>query len=73
MITLEIADSGVGFDPAHVHHAGLGLISMRERVAIVNGQLAIDAAPGGGGTRVTVRIPLNPRLDPQPVSSSTTA
>src|SRR5688572_29350264 len=72
-ITLEIADSGVGFDPAHVHHAGLGLISMRERVAIVNGQLAIDAAPGGGGTRVTVRIPLNPRLDPQPISSSTTA
>ena len=55
-ITLEIADSGVGFDPAQVHHAGLGLISMRERVAVVNGELAIDAAPGGG-TRVTVRIP----------------
>jgi len=58
-ITLEISDSGVGFDPADVNHAGLGLISMRERVAIVNGQLAIDAAPGGG-TRVTVRIPFAP-------------
>jgi signal transduction histidine kinase len=58
-IRLEITDSGVGFDPARVLHAGLGLVSMRERVAIVNGQLAIDSAPGGG-TRVTVRIPFEP-------------
>jgi signal transduction histidine kinase len=71
-ITLEIADSGIGFDPARVQHAGLGLVSMRERVAIVNGELAIDAAPGGG-TRVTVRIPLNLRLDPHSVSSPTMA
>jgi signal transduction histidine kinase len=29
---------------------------MRERVAILKGQLNIDAVPGGG-TRVAVRIP----------------
>jgi signal transduction histidine kinase len=56
-IALQIVDSGVGFDPKQVQHAGLGLVSMRERVAILHGQLAIDAVPGGG-TRVSVRIPL---------------
>jgi signal transduction histidine kinase len=56
-IALQIIDSGVGFDPKQAQHGGLGLVSMRERVAILHGQLAIDAAPGGG-TRVSVRIPL---------------
>ena len=56
-IALAIADSGVGFDPRRVLDTGLGLVSMRERVAILNGELSIDAAPGGG-TRVRVRIPL---------------
>jgi signal transduction histidine kinase len=59
-VDLRIADAGVGFDPRDVPHTGLGLVSMRERVAILNGQLAIDAVPGGG-TRVIVRIPLEPQ------------
>jgi signal transduction histidine kinase len=54
-LELLVVDSGVGFDPGHAH-AGLGLVSMRERVAILKGQLNIDAVPGGG-TRVAVRIP----------------
>src|SRR5262249_52030871 len=57
-IALQIADSGIGFDPRHIPHAGLGLHSMRERVAILNGQLTIDAAPGRG-TQITVRILLD--------------
>jgi signal transduction histidine kinase len=57
-IDLLVIDSGVGFDPRHVPHAGLGLVSMRERVAILKGQLTIDAVPGGG-TRVAVRIPVD--------------
>jgi signal transduction histidine kinase len=56
-IELEVADSGVGFDPNQVSQAGLGLVSMRERVAVLDGQLTIDAVPGGG-TRITARIPL---------------
>ena len=56
-IALQVADSGVGFDPAHVPHAGLGLVSMRERVAALDGRLAIDAVPGRG-TQIMVRIPL---------------
>lgn len=57
-IGVQIVDAGVGFDPTHVHRAaGLGLVSMRERVAALNGQLTIDAVPGQG-TRITVRIPV---------------
>ena len=56
-IALQIADAGVGFDPTDTRSAGLGLASMRERVAVLKGQLAINAAPGAG-TQITVRIPL---------------
>jgi signal transduction histidine kinase len=56
-IALEIADAGVGFDPRQIPHTGLGLVSMQERVAALDGRLAIDAAPGRG-TQITVRLPL---------------
>jgi signal transduction histidine kinase len=56
-ITLQIADSGVGFDPGNIANAGLGLVSMRERVAALDGRLTIDAVPGGG-TRITACIPV---------------
>ena len=56
---LIVADSGIGFDPLVADHAGLGLASMRERVAILKGQLSIQAAPGGG-TRISVRVPVTP-------------
>ena len=55
-IVLQVSDSGDGFDPDHVPHDGLGLVSMRERAADLDGRLTIDAAPGRG-TRITVRIP----------------
>ena len=35
---------------------GLGLVSMEERVRLVNGKLSANSRPGGG-TRVAVRIP----------------
>ena len=56
-IALEVSDSGVGFDPANLASAGLGLVSMQERVAALKGQLAIHSAPGAG-TRIEARIPL---------------
>src|SRR5262249_586621 len=59
VVALHIADWGVGFDPNDVRHGGLGLISMRERVAFLRGQLVIHAFPGGG-TRVGVRVPVAP-------------
>ena len=61
-LTLQIADSGVGFDPHSTRQSGLGLISMRDRVAFLRGQLAIHAAPGGG-TRIGVNLPIGPLAD----------
>jgi signal transduction histidine kinase len=58
-VYLQIADTGVGFDPVALEHAGLGLVSMRERVGVLKGDLVINATPGGG-TRIGVRVPLTP-------------
>jgi signal transduction histidine kinase len=58
-IRLEVSDAGAGFDTASAS-PGLGLITMRERLAIVNGELFIESRPGAG-TIVTARVPLGPR------------
>jgi PAS domain S-box-containing protein len=56
-VRLEVADDGVGFDPATADgRGGLGLRGMRERVQRLGGRLAIESAPGRG-TRVSVEIP----------------
>jgi PAS domain S-box-containing protein len=50
-IRLRVSDSGVGFDIESVNSPrGLGLISMRERVRLVQGTLSIGTTPGGGTT-----------------------
>jgi len=60
-LQLRIADQGVGFDPdSDTTQAGLGLISMRERVRLVNGRISVYSAPGQG-THVEVRVPLAPQ------------
>ncbi len=60
-VRLEVVDDGVGFDvnaPArHAAGSGLGLVGMRERVALVGGSCVITAEPGGG-THVMVELPL---------------
>lgn len=59
-ITLKISDDGAGFDPVGSDgNPGLGLVSMRERLRLVGGQIAIDARPAGG-VRIDVRIPWTP-------------
>ncbi len=54
---LTISDDGVGFDPEAVSGAGLGLISMKERMRLVGGEFAARSAPGAG-TRIEARVPL---------------
>ena len=54
---LQIADQGVGFEPASFEGAGLGLVSMSERVNHLGGRLIIRSARGAG-TRIGVRVPL---------------
>jgi signal transduction histidine kinase len=55
-VILTIADDGTGFDLDGVSHAGLGLLSMRERVESVGGTFEIHATPASG-TRLTVTVP----------------
>jgi PAS domain S-box-containing protein len=57
-ISLVVQDSGRGFpDTRSGSDRGLGLVSMSERVRLVNGALNIESTPGEG-TTVTVSIPL---------------
>jgi signal transduction histidine kinase len=57
-IHLIVSDSGSGFDvEAALQGKGLGLTSMRERVRLVNGIIAIDSKPMGG-TTIHARVPL---------------
>jgi signal transduction histidine kinase len=58
-LTLNVRDNGVGFDNHQPRAgAGLGLISMRERVHLIGGEFTIDSAPGAG-TRIWARTPGN--------------
>jgi signal transduction histidine kinase len=58
-LTVMIMDDGVGFDSEQFPNAryGLGLLSMKERVALVHGTLQIISAVGKG-TRVQVVVPV---------------
>lgn len=55
IVSLVIADDGVGFDPAHVYPGSIGLRSMRERAAQIGARFSLESAPGSG-TRVEVSI-----------------
>jgi signal transduction histidine kinase len=55
IVTLEVHDYGVGFDPQGEHPGHLGLRSMRERAAQIGAALEIESAPGRG-TRVQVHV-----------------
>ena len=60
-IRLHIVDRGVGFDPQRaVPSGGVGLVAIRERLKLVNGDSVIVSRPGEG-TRVEAWVPL--RLD----------
>ena len=60
-VRLEVRDWGRGFEPAEAGKGGglgekVGLSSMRERVALLGGDLAIESEPGQG-TSVVAWIP----------------
>lgn len=61
---LEIRDEGQGMDEGQVS-AGMGLTNMRERAALIGGQLEVESAPGRG-VLLRVRTPLPPATpDPE--------
>jgi signal transduction histidine kinase len=57
-IRLTIRDDGAGFDPEiALHKGGIGLLSMRERARLIDGELKLKSKPGEG-TRIDVWAPL---------------
>jgi PAS domain S-box-containing protein len=61
VMTLRISDNGAGFDPLTSPTAGIGLQTMRERVDLVGGVLAVEALRPHG---TTVRVDLPLRSEP---------
>ena len=58
-IHLTVKDSGAGFDrEAAKESRGIGLISMEERLKLVNGTLSINSQPKGG-TTIHARVPFS--------------
>ena len=59
-IVVVVEDNGCGFaidDVSREAVASLGLVSMRERAALVGGELTIESTPGFG-TTITARVPI---------------
>ncbi|WML46098.1 sensor histidine kinase [Neobacillus sp. PS3-40] len=56
-INVSIKDNGVGFDVCRKDPASFGIIGMKERVELLNGQISIDSIIGKG-TTVLIRVPL---------------
>ncbi len=54
-LEVEIGDEGPGFDPSVT--TGFGLATLRDRMAVLGGQLIIESAPGTGA-RLRMRLPL---------------
>ncbi|HEX8283482.1 MAG TPA: PAS domain S-box protein [Pyrinomonadaceae bacterium] len=61
LAVLVVEDDGCGYDPgeevAADSNKGMGVVNMRERAALVGGELEIESAPGAGAT-IFVRVPL---------------
>jgi signal transduction histidine kinase len=53
-----VEDDGKGFDPHAGGADGLGLVGMRERLALVGGRLRIEAA-AGAGTTIAAEVPVS--------------
>ena len=57
-IQLSVSDAGTGFDwQDAINRRGLGLISMRERLQLVSGNLSIVSEPSHG-TTICARVPV---------------
>ena len=56
-VAAVIEDDGAGFDLRVVHEGGIGLLGMRERLALVDGRLEIESRPGSG-TTIVAEVPV---------------
>lgn len=58
MLLLEVADNGRGITPEEITNTrSIGLLGMRERAALLGGEISFTGAPGRG-TTVLIRLPI---------------
>lgn len=58
-IQLTVHDSGIGFDwDDAVTRGGIGLLTMQERLKVVNGTLSVESSRRGSGTTIRACVPL---------------
>jgi two-component system, NarL family, sensor histidine kinase DevS len=55
-VVAVIEDDGRGFDAGDTSDERLGLLGMRERIALVDGRLSVESRPGEG-TTIAVEVP----------------
>jgi len=66
ILVIDAADNGVGIQQKDVQNPkSLGLLGMQERAAMLGGAVTFDRNQGGG-TRVTVQLPLNGKAEQRP-------
>jgi signal transduction histidine kinase len=68
VVIVKIADNGAGFDTHAVlsnydSRGSLGMVNLRERTELLNGNLSIDSAVGKG-TTITVLVPVKTAISP---------
>jgi signal transduction histidine kinase len=56
-VAAVIEDDGAGFDQRTVRNDGIGIVGMRERLALLDGRLEIETRKGAG-TTVVAEVPL---------------
>ena len=57
-VAAVIEDDGSGFDQRTVRQEGIGLLGMRERLALLDGRLEVESRPGAG-TTVVAEVPVS--------------
>ncbi|MFC3041291.1 sensor histidine kinase [Virgibacillus xinjiangensis] len=57
-LMMSVRDNGKGFNPSMKRDKSFGLIGMRERVDMLNGEMEIDTELGKG-TAISIKVPLS--------------
>ena len=62
MVIVMVRDDGIGFDSDIQKTGSFGLMGMKERVELLEGEMTIDSHQGVG-TLVSVKVPLNDSIE----------
>jgi PAS domain S-box-containing protein len=63
-LTIAVRDDGVGFPAAQATGTGFGLVTMRERAALMGAALRLDSEPGRTEVALTVPLPAASGMPP---------